>query len=282
MITLYDHPLSPYAQKVKIALKEKGLAYQAPMPGGLGAGGAQGAFVEASPRAEVPALVDGDVAIFDSTIILEYLDDAYPEPAMRPASAADRARVRMLEEVMDTHFEAINWGLSEIRWFRRAEGAQAEAMFATARAQTEGFFGWLEKQLGDRPWFNGETFGWGDLSVVPYVNGSVGHGVPPAEGSKLAVAGARQRAAVGGGLRRRHRRTGRQRRDHDQRRRAGGEGSVQARVPGPPPGVDDQVRRGGRGAEGPGTRQHPLRAAVRLAPPLEPSPTVEVRGGCPF
>jgi glutathione S-transferase/RNA polymerase-associated protein len=187
MITLYDHPLSPYAQKVKIALREKGLEYQAPMPGGLGAGGAQGAFVEASPRAEVPALVDGDVAVFDSTIILEYLDDAYPDPAMRPASAADRARVRMLEEVMDTHFEAINWGLSEIRWFRRAEGAQAEAMFATARSQTEGFFAWLEKQLGDRPWFNGETFGWGDLSVVPYLNGSVGQGIPPAEGSKLAA-----------------------------------------------------------------------------------------------
>ncbi|WP_068877128.1 MULTISPECIES: glutathione S-transferase family protein [unclassified Phenylobacterium] len=187
MITLYDHPFSPYAQKVKISLREKGLAFEAPMPGGLGAGGAQGAFVDASPRAEVPALVDGDVRIFESTIILEYLDDAYPEPAMRPASAAERARVRMLEEVMDTHFEAINWGLSEIRWFRRAEGEAAEALVAAARAQTDGFYAWLEKQLGDREWFNGEGFGWGDLSVVPYLNGSVGHGHPPPEGSRLAA-----------------------------------------------------------------------------------------------
>ena len=186
MITLYDHPLSPYAQKVKISLREKGLAFETVAPGGLGAGGAQGEFVEASPRAEVPALVDGDVRIFDSTIILEYLDDAYPEPSMRPDSAADRARVRMLEEVMDTHFEAINWGLSEIRWFKRAEGAQAEMLFAAARAQTEGFFAWLETQLGTREWFNGETFGWGDLSVVPYVNGSVGQGNPPVRGSKLS------------------------------------------------------------------------------------------------
>ncbi len=187
MITLYDHPLSPYAQKVKIALNEKGLAYQAPMPGGLGAGGAHGAFVEASPRAEVPALVDGDVRIFESTIILEYLDDAYPEPSMRPASAAERARVRMLEEVMDTHFEAINWGISEIHWFRRAEGAAAEALMDAARTQTQSFFAWLEAQLGEREWFNGAAFGWGDLSVVPYLNGSVGHGNPPAPGSKLAA-----------------------------------------------------------------------------------------------
>lgn len=187
MITLYDHPLSPYAQKVKISLREKGLAFQAELPGGLGAGGAQGAFVEASPRAEVPALVDGGVRIFDSTIILEYLDDAYPDPSMRPVSAAERARVRMLEEVMDTHYEAINWGISEIRWFRRADGEQAESLFAAAKAQIEGFYAWLEKQLGEREWFNGEAFGWGDLSVVPYLNGSVGHGHPPAEGTKLSA-----------------------------------------------------------------------------------------------
>jgi len=185
VITLFDHPLSPYAQKVKISLVEKGLAYEAVLPGGLGAGGAAGEFVEANPRAEVPALVDGEVRIFDSTIILEYLDDAYPIPPMRPASPADRARVRMLEEVMDTHFEAINWGLSEIRWFRRAEGAAAEALTAAARRQTDGFYAWLERQLGDREWFNGDTFGWGDLSVVPYLNGSVGHGHPPPAGSRL-------------------------------------------------------------------------------------------------
>lgn len=187
MITLYDHPLSPYAQKVKIALREKGLAFETAMPGGLGAGGASGEFVEASPRAEVPALVDGEVRVFDSTIILEYLDDAYPEPAMRPDSAPERARVRMLEEVMDTHFEAINWGLSEIRWFQRATGEQAERLTAAARTQTDGFFAWLETQLGGREWFNGDRFGWGDLSVVPYLNGSAGHGHPPREGSQLAA-----------------------------------------------------------------------------------------------
>ncbi len=186
MLTLFDHPLSPYAQKVKIAMREKGLAFQTVAPGGLGAGGAAGDFVAANPRAEVPALVDGEAAIFDSTIILEYLEDAYPEPPLLPTGAADRARVRMIEEVMDTHFEAINWGLSEIRWFRRAEGDLAQALLAKAGEQTQGFFAWLEGQLGERPWFNGDGFGWGDLAVVPYLNGSVGHGNPPGKGSKLS------------------------------------------------------------------------------------------------
>jgi glutathione S-transferase/RNA polymerase-associated protein len=186
MLTLYDHPLSPYAQKVKISLREKGVPFQTVMPGGLGAGGAAGEFVEANPRAEVPALIDGDVGIFDSTIILEYVEDRWPTPPMLPKDAADRARVRMIEEVMDTHFEAINWGLSEIRWFKRAEGEDAERLRARAAEQTEGAYAWLERRLAGRPWFNGEDFGWGDLAVVPFVNGSVGHGNPPAPGSVLA------------------------------------------------------------------------------------------------
>ncbi|HZZ88665.1 MAG TPA: glutathione S-transferase family protein, partial [Caulobacteraceae bacterium] len=187
MITLFDHPLSPYAQKVRIALREKGVPFEAALPGGLGAGGAAGAFIEANPRAEVPALVDGEVKVFDSTIILEYIEDRFPAPPLLPASPADRARVRMIEEVMDTHYEAINWALGEIDWFRRAEGDQAQALKATAGRQTAGFLGWLEKQLGDRTWFNGETFGWGDLCVVPYVAASASMGFRAAEGSKVAA-----------------------------------------------------------------------------------------------
>jgi glutathione S-transferase/RNA polymerase-associated protein len=125
--------------------------------------------------------------MFDSSIILEYLEDAYPAEAMRPHAPEERARVRMLEEVMDTHFEAITWGLSELAWFKRAEGAQAEAIRAAAGRQLSGFYAWLDRQLGDREWFNGEAFGWGDLSVVPFLNGSVGQGHALPAGSKLAA-----------------------------------------------------------------------------------------------
>lgn len=187
MLKLYDHPFSPYAQKVKIALREKGQAFEAPLPQGIGVGGALGEFVEANPRAEVPALIDGDVKLFDSTIILEYIEDKWPSPPLLPKSPAERARVRMLEEVMDTHYEAINWGLGELRSFKRAEGALAAKIEARAKEQTYGYFSWLERQLGDRQWFNGDTFGWGDLSVAPYLNGSRGFGHVPPAGTKLAA-----------------------------------------------------------------------------------------------
>jgi glutathione S-transferase len=198
MISLYDHPLSPYGQKVKIALREKGVVFETISPGGLGAGGAAGAFAEANPRAEVPTLLDGEVAVFDSTVILEYIEDAYPTPALLPVSPADRARVRMIEEVMDTHFEPINWGLSELRWFKRAAGDEAARIETAAARQVASFHAWLERQLGEREWFNGAAFGWGDLAVVPFLNGSAGQGHPPPEGSKLAawLARANARPAV--------------------------------------------------------------------------------------
>ena len=186
MITLYEHVLSPYAQKVKIALREKGVAFDVALPDGMGAGGAGGAFVAASPRAEVPALVDGETAVFDSTIILEYIEDRWPTPPLLPASPADRARVRMIEEVMDTHFEAVNWGMGELNWFRRAEGDLAKTLTEAAARQTRGFFDWLETELGDREWFNGEMFGWGDLSVAPYVGTAISVGNRPMAESKLA------------------------------------------------------------------------------------------------
>ena len=176
---LYEHPLSPYAQKNKIALREKGVAFDCGTPDGMGAGGAAGDFVAANPRAEVPTLVDGEARIFDSTIIQDYIEERWPVPALLPATPAARARVRMIEEVMDTQYEAVVWGMMEVRVFGRASGAAGEALIARAEAQIAGLNAWLERQLGDADWFNGDHFGWGDIAVVPFVMGAVGFGAPP-------------------------------------------------------------------------------------------------------
>lgn len=185
MIELLEHPLSPYAQKVKIALAEKGVPFTVRTPEAIGSGATAGDFRAASPRGEVPVLFADGGAIFDSTVILEFIEDRFPTPPLMPADPLARAKARMLEEVCDTHYEAINWGLSEIAYFRRAEGDLAEAMLETAGAQISRLNAWLERQLGDGPWFGGETFGWADLSAVPFVQGAAGFGFAPAAGSRL-------------------------------------------------------------------------------------------------
>jgi glutathione S-transferase/RNA polymerase-associated protein len=195
MPTLFEHPLSPYAQKNKIALREKNVPFELKLPLGIGSGAGYAAdFTSASPRGEVPALIDGDVRIFDSTIIGEYIEDKWPAPPLLPRDPAARARARMIEDAMDTHYEAINWGLGEIRFMGRAKGELAAKIEAKAAQQVGAWHRWLEKQLGGAEWFGGASFGWADLSVIPYINGSAGFGLTPPAGSKLAAWAARANA----------------------------------------------------------------------------------------
>ncbi len=185
---LYEHPLSPYAQKVKIALREKNLPFDLVLPDGLGSGsGYSEEFAGASPRSEVPALIDGTTRVFDSTIILEYIEDKWPTPPLLPKAPAERARARMIEDVMDTHYEAINWGVIEVRFMGRTTAELAAQLRERAAAQIAAWQRWLNIELGNAPWFGGSTFGWADLAVVPYVNCSASFGMPPVPGSPLAA-----------------------------------------------------------------------------------------------
>lgn len=187
MIVLYEHPTSSYVQKTKIALREKGIEFEVKSPEMSDGKFGGSTFLEANPRAELPALIDGDVRVFDSTIILEYIEDKWPDPPLLPKHPAERARVRMIEEVMDTYYEPFNWGLAEINFFGRAKGELAERITSNAKEQLIKCYQWLDKQLGDREWFNGDRFGWGDLSVAPHVNLSVvALQIAPEESSSLA------------------------------------------------------------------------------------------------
>lgn len=184
-LQLLEHPLSPYAQKLKIALSEKGIPFETAMPDAIGSGATPEAFRQANYRGEVPVLFVDGRPLFDSTIILEWIEDAYPEPTLRPYDPWERARARTIEEVLDTTYEAITWGLSEIRNFRRAEGELAVSMQARAAEQLGRLNAWLETQLGDHQWLGGDRFAWADVCAAPFVQGASGFGMGPVEGSKL-------------------------------------------------------------------------------------------------
>ena len=190
---LYEHPLSSYAQKVKIALREKGVGFTAEMPDSFGTGRMDGPFAAANPRTEVPVLIDGEATIFDSTIIMEYIEERWPEPRLLPESPVARAAARMTEDVCDTQYEAINWGYGEVLWFRRATGTLADTLREQAARQTRVMQDWLAARLGEARWFGGDTFGWADAAAAPMINRSVHYGLGPVAGSPLAQWHARLR-----------------------------------------------------------------------------------------
>lgn len=120
--------------------------------------------------------------------ILEYIEDKWPEPPLLPPRnhAAARANARMIEDVCDTSYEAINWGWGEILWMNRAEGLLKEKLRGEAEHQTREVQVWLESKLGAHDYFGGEFgFGWADVCVAPIVNRSDYFGWGPREGSRL-------------------------------------------------------------------------------------------------
>lgn len=109
--TLYSGPLSMFGAKVEIAAREKGVPFDLVMVPFT----TDDAYEPKHPevlrvnpvKQQVPVLVDDEVSLFDSTQILEYLEDRYPAPAhlaLWPEGIAERARARQLEQKSDEVF----------------------------------------------------------------------------------------------------------------------------------------------------------------------------------
>jgi glutathione S-transferase len=101
---LYSGPLSLFSRKVEIALHEKGLAFErvmVPFTQTVGYSPKNAEVLRINPKGQVPVLIDGDLELYDSTVIIEYLAETYPQVSLFPASAKDRARCRLLDVFAD-------------------------------------------------------------------------------------------------------------------------------------------------------------------------------------
>jgi glutathione S-transferase len=96
---LYGAPVSPYVRKILVYAAHRGIALEL-VP--VGIGDTNPDFVAISPFRKMPALKDGDFGISDSSAIIAYLEAKYPDGALVPQSAQDRARVTWFDEFADT------------------------------------------------------------------------------------------------------------------------------------------------------------------------------------
>jgi len=148
---LYSGPLSLFSRKVEIALHEKGLPFEVEYVPFTQDGGYEPrhpAVLSANPKRQVPVLADGDVTLFDSTVILEYLEDAYPLPPLYPKSATARARCRQLEldadEILFRPVMSLLYRTEsahpdpQVREQRKQEAQKAEAALREQYGRVEG------------------------------------------------------------------------------------------------------------------------------------------------
>ena len=104
MIVLCGFPISNYYNKVKLALLEKGIAFSEE---NVGTGSADPAVLAASPLAKIPFIRTDAGTLCESQAILEYLEDAHPEPALLPTDPFAAAKVRELVTFIDLHVELV-------------------------------------------------------------------------------------------------------------------------------------------------------------------------------
>jgi glutathione S-transferase len=159
-IRLFSGPLSMFGAKAQIAALEKNLdfdlvmvpfemkrLYEPKHP----------EVVRINPKQQVPVLIHGDLEIFDSTQIFEYLEDLKPSPPLWPTGAAARARARLLEHCSDEVFFP-----SIIRLMGLQETPQ-DPVATAARAAALRYYERLEEQLGQQEFLAG-TYSFADIA----------------------------------------------------------------------------------------------------------------------
>jgi glutathione S-transferase len=163
---LYGHPFSSYTWKALIPLYEKGLDFEFRI------------LDEEHPehweqlrahwpRGQMPVLVDGDTGVFESSIIVEYLDIAYPEtPQMIPGDRKTALPARLFDRIFDCHLEAsFQAAVSEyIPWITETPDPKR---VERARSTLSTIYPWLEANLPEDGWACGGEFSMADCSGAP-------------------------------------------------------------------------------------------------------------------
>src|ERR687895_11270 len=150
-LRLFSGPLSMFGAKAQIAMLEKGLEFELVMvPFKTSYEPRHPEVLRVNPKRQVPVLIDGDLEIFDSTQIFEYLEDIKPSPALWPATPAARAFARRLEHESDEVYFPHIIKLMPL-WNTPSDPAGKPAREAAAA-----YYRTMERVLGDREFLAGE------------------------------------------------------------------------------------------------------------------------------
>ncbi|HKA56122.1 MAG TPA: glutathione S-transferase family protein [Candidatus Binatia bacterium] len=154
MIKLYDFPMSPRARKPRIVLAEKGLQYEKVNIDITKGEQKKPEYLAVNPYGKVPSLQDDGTTVYESSIIMEYLNDKYPNPPLMPADPGQRARARVLMHLGDNAYDgALAAIVGEV--FFKPKGQADASVIAKAKQDLSACFERLESALGNNEYLVG-------------------------------------------------------------------------------------------------------------------------------
>jgi glutathione S-transferase len=150
-LVLYNAPRCPYVARVRIVLAEKGIDYEVV---DIDLDDRPAWLYEKNPAGRVPVIEEDDGRpLAESAVIMEFLEERYPEPPLLPPDPADRAAVRLLI-FRDGDLTAPYYAL------RRGDEGAAEKLDAA--------LGLFDGLLGEQPYLGGAEYGLADIALVPW------------------------------------------------------------------------------------------------------------------
>ena len=197
MLELYHSINSVCAQKVRVVLAEKGLEYQEHLMT-LRGDQFDPEYLKLNPNAVVPTLVHEGRPVIESSVILYYLDEAFPQPPLMPRDAHERALVRQYNKLIDEYVHnsctILTFATAFRPWFAGLSGEEIEQKLAKApsKQRTEykrdvalhgldskyvrdavayhrKLLEMMDSSLARGPWLASATFSLADAAVIPYI-----------------------------------------------------------------------------------------------------------------
>ena len=154
---------SPYVRKVRIVMAEKKLDYQF-VPEDVWS--ADTRIAESNPLGKVPCLVmEGGEAVFDSRVIVEYLDTLSPVGKLIPQPGRERAEVKTWEALADGLLDAAILARLEATWPGRTDAQRSQAWIDRQMAKIDASLQAMSRGLGDKPYCSGIHLSLSDIAV---------------------------------------------------------------------------------------------------------------------
>jgi glutathione S-transferase len=154
---------SPYVRKVRVVMAEKKLDYAFVTED---VWSADTTIAQSNPLGKVPCLVmEGAEALFDSRVIVEYLDTLSPVGKLIPAVGRERAEIKTWEALADGVMDAAILARLESHWPGRTKAQRSQAWIQRQMSKVEAALGAMSKGLGDKPYCAGIHLSLADIAV---------------------------------------------------------------------------------------------------------------------
>ena len=160
---LIGSPASPYARKVRVVMAEKKLDYQYVIED---VWAAESTITESNPLGKVPCLVmEGGEAVFDSRVIVEYLDTLSPVGKLIPAQGRERAEVKTWEALADGLMDAALLARMEVIFKGRTDAQRSQPWIDRQMDKINAVLKAMSTGLADKPFCSGVLFSLSDVAV---------------------------------------------------------------------------------------------------------------------